>query len=270
MKVGSIRRLERRRCFPDYDASALSGSVGKTARAWQVGAELEIIMKLTYYGHSCFSVVVGGKTLLFDPFISGNPLARDIRLDRIAADYILISHGHEDHLADAMTLAKQTGALLISNFEIVEWFAAKGLTHAHPLNHGGGRTFDFGRVKYVNAVHSSMLPDGANGGNAGGFVIESAAGNFYYSGDTALTMDMKLIGESTRLTFAVLCLGDNFTMGIEDAIRAADFVRCDKILGVHYDTFPPIRIDHEDAVRKFKAAGKELHLLAPGGQHEFN
>jgi len=227
-------------------------------------------MKLTYYGHSCFSVAVAGKNLLFDPFISGNPLAGKIDIDSISADYILISHGHEDHLADALTLAKSTGARVISNFEIVEWLAGKGVTHAHPLNHGGAYTFDFGRVKYVNAVHSSMLPDGSNGGNAGGFVVESAAGNFYYSGDTALTMDMKLIGESTRLKFAVLCIGDNFTMGIEDAIRAADFIRCNQVLGVHYDTFPPIRIDQAEAVLKFKSAGKELHLLPPGAQHEFD
>lgn len=226
-------------------------------------------MKLTYYGHSCFSVVVSGKTLLFDPFITPNPLAKEIDFNAVAADHILISHGHEDHLADVEPLAKRTGAQIISNFEIVEWLAGKGLTHAHPLNHGGAWTFDFGRVKYVNAVHSSMLPDGSNGGNAGGFVVTSEEGGFYYSGDTALTMDMKLIGESVSLKFAVLCIGDNFTMGIEDAIKAADFVGCDQILGVHYDTFPPIKINHEEAVRKFRAADKELVLLPPGGQHEF-
>jgi L-ascorbate metabolism protein UlaG (beta-lactamase superfamily) len=221
-------------------------------------------MKLTYYGHSCFSVVVNGKTLLFDPFISPNSLAAGIDINTVAADYILISHGHEDHLADVEPLARRTEALIISNFEIVEWLAGRGLTHAHALNHGGAHTFAFGRVKYVNAVHSSMLPDGSNGGNAGGFVVNSSEGNFYYSGDTALTMDMKLIGETTPLKFAALCIGDNFTMGIDDAIRAADFVRCGQILGVHFDTFPPIMIDHDDAARKFKAAGKELHLLKPG------
>jgi L-ascorbate metabolism protein UlaG (beta-lactamase superfamily) len=176
-------------------------------------------MKLTYYGHSCFSVMVGGKTLVFDPFISPNPLAKDIAVDRVAADYILISHGHDDHLADAEAIARRTGAQLISNYEIIVWYANRGVPHGHPLNHGGAWTFDFGRVKYVNAVHSSQLPDGSYGGNAGGFVIESPEGNFYYSGDTALTLDMKIIGESVPLNFAALPIGDNFTMGISDAIR---------------------------------------------------
>ncbi|MCU0771729.1 MAG: metal-dependent hydrolase [Verrucomicrobia bacterium] len=221
-------------------------------------------MRLIYYGHSCFSVRVGGKTLLFDPYIRDNPLARDVKLDQIPADYILISHGHEDHLADAEAIAGRTGARLISNYEIITWYADRGLTHAHALNHGGSHAFDFGRVKFVNAIHSSTLPDGRNGGNAGGFVVESAQGNFYYSGDTALTLDMKLIGESIPLTFAALCIGDNFTMGIEDAIRASDFIRCPRILGVHYDTFPPIQIDRNAAVERFRAAGKHLTLLNPG------
>jgi L-ascorbate metabolism protein UlaG (beta-lactamase superfamily) len=137
------------------------------------------------------------------------------------------------------------------------------------MNHGGGCRFDFGRVKFVSAIHSSSLPDGSYGGNPGGFVVETSDGNFYYSGDTALTMDMKLIGESTRLTFAALCIGDNFTMGVEDAIKAAEFVRCNEILGVHYDTFPPIKIDHREAVEKFTAAGKHLHLPHPGQSLSF-
>ena len=225
-------------------------------------------MKVTCYGHSCFAVAVGGSTLLFDPFISENTLARHVDLDRVSADYILISHGHDDHMADAVGIARRTGAMIISNFELVEWFTKKGLTRTHALNHGGGFRFAFGRVKFVAAIHSSSFPDGSYAGNPGGFVIESTQGNFYYSGDTALTMDMKLIGESVRLEFAALCIGDNFTMGIEDAIKASEFVRCDEILGVHYDTFPPIRIDHEAAVEKFKAAGKNLHLLKPGESRE--
>lgn len=226
-------------------------------------------MKLTYYGHSCFSVVLGGKTLLFDPFITGNELAKNVDITQLAADYILISHGHPDHIADVEAIARQTNATLVSNYEITLWLGSKGLTNSHPLNHGGAWQFDFGRVRYVNAIHSSMLPDGANGGNPGGFVIESGEGNFYYSGDTALTLDMKLIGESVSLNFAVLCVGDNFTMGVEDAIKAAEFVRCDEVLGVHFDTFPPIKIDHAEAIQKFKSAGKVLHLLQPGEQREF-
>jgi L-ascorbate metabolism protein UlaG (beta-lactamase superfamily) len=226
-------------------------------------------MKVTYYGHSCFAVEVNRRTLLFDPFITPNELARSIDVNKVAADFILISHGHEDHLADTAAIAKRTGATLISNFEIVTWFGKHGVQKAHPMNHGGGFNLDFGRVKYVNAIHSSTLPDGASGGNPGGFVVETSDGNFYYSGDTALTMDMKLIGDSTRLKFAALCVGDNFTMGVEDAIKAAEFIRCNEILGVHYDTFPPIKIDHAAAKAKFKIAGKQLHLLQPGESHTF-
>jgi L-ascorbate metabolism protein UlaG (beta-lactamase superfamily) len=221
-------------------------------------------MKITYYGHSCFSAQVGGKHLLFDPFITGNELAKGIDIGKIPADYILISHGHADHMADAGDIARRTGATIISNYEITVWFGKQGLQRSHPLNHGGSFRFDFGRVKFVNAIHSSSLPDGAYGGNPGGFVVESSEGNFYYSGDTALTMDMQLIGASTQLRFAALCLGDNFTMGVSDAAQAADFVRCKEVLGLHYNTFPPIQIDGPAAVAQFKAAGKNLHLLQPG------
>jgi L-ascorbate metabolism protein UlaG (beta-lactamase superfamily) len=226
-------------------------------------------MKVTYYGHSCFSVVVGGKTLLFDPFITGNPLAKNIDVKNVPADFILVSHGHGDHVGDAVEIARRTGAPVIANYEVATWLNQKGAPKIHPLNHGGGCQFDFGRVKFVNAIHSSMLPDGSNGGNPGGFVVESAEGNFYFSGDTALTLDMKLIGESTKLKFAALCVGDNFTMGPDDAVKAAGFIRCDEILGLHFDTFPPIQIDHAAAREKFRATGKTLHLLHPGETRDF-
>lgn len=226
-------------------------------------------MRVTYYGHASFAVQVANRTLLFDPFITGNELASHIKVDEIPADYILISHGHADHLADAGAIAKRTGATLISNYEVIVWFGKQGLEKGHPLNHGGGHQFDFGRVQLVNAVHSSSLPDGSYGGNPGGFVVQTGEGNFYYSGDTALTMDMKLIGESIKLRFAALPIGDNFTMGIDDAIRAADFVRCGEILGLHYDTFLPIRIDAQSAVAKFKSAAKNLYLLKPGERRDF-
>ena len=226
-------------------------------------------MKVTYYGHACFAAQVGNKTLLFDPFITGNELAKAINVKTLRADYILISHGHEDHMADAADIAKRTGATIVSNYEVTVWFGKQGLQKSHPLNHGGGRQFDFGRVKFVNAIHSSSLPDGTYGGNPGGFVIESADGSFYYSGDTALTMDMKLIGESTRLTFAALCIGDNFTMGVDDAIKAAEFVRCKEVLGLHYNTFPPIQIDSSAAIEKFKVAQLHLRLLRVGESHNF-
>jgi L-ascorbate metabolism protein UlaG (beta-lactamase superfamily) len=226
-------------------------------------------MNITYYGHACFSVEIGNRTLLFDPFISGNPLAKAVDLKNLKADYILISHGHEDHVADALAIAKQTGAMIVAPFEVCQWLAKKGAKKTHGVNHGGSCQFDFGRVKLVNAIHSSSMPDGSYGGNPGGFVVESDAGNFYYSGDTALTRDMELVGESVRLALAVLCIGGNFTMDVDDAIRAAKFVACDNVVGVHYDTFPPIKIDHEKAVEKFRAAGLRLHLLKIGASHKF-
>ncbi|HWQ92955.1 MAG TPA: metal-dependent hydrolase [Clostridia bacterium] len=226
-------------------------------------------MKVTYYGHACFGVRIGKSDLLFDPFITPNQLAANIALQSVPANYILISHGHADHMADAQAIAKRTHATIISNFEITLWLEKNGVQSTHPMNHGGGFQFDFGRVQFVNAIHSSSLPDGAYGGNPGGFVIQSPEGNFYYSGDTALTLDMQLIGESVKLNFAVLPIGDNFTMGIDDAVKAAGFVNCDRVLGVHYDTFPPIKIDRQHAMDRFKAAGKALTLLSPGETADF-
>jgi len=225
-------------------------------------------MKLTYYGHSCFAVRIGGHDLLFDPYITENELAKGIDVKKVPADYILISHGHDDHVGDALVIAKRTGATIITTYELALWLEKKG-AKVHPMNHGGWFKFDFGRVKFANAIHSSSTPDGQYAGNPAGILVESAEGNFYYSGDTALTMDMKLIGESTKLRFAALCIGDNFTMGADDAVKAAEFVRCNEILGVHYDTFPPIKIDHAQAIATFKAAGKNLHLLKPGEVYEF-
>lgn len=221
-------------------------------------------MKITFYGHACFGLEMGGKHLLIDPFISPNPLATEIDVDSIPADYILVSHGHEDHLADVERIAKRTGAVVISNYEVTSWFGAKGLK-GHPLNHGGKKTFDFGTVKYVNAIHTSSLPDGSNGGNPGGFVIWGAEGCFYFAGDTALTMDMKLIPMTCpKLDFAILPIGDNFTMGYEDAVIASDFIGCDKIVGCHYDTFGYIKIDTSVAQKTFSAKGKALVLPAIG------
>jgi L-ascorbate metabolism protein UlaG (beta-lactamase superfamily) len=221
-------------------------------------------MKLTYYGHACFGVEAAGVHLLFDPFITPNELARDIDIATVPADFIFITHGHQDHLADFLPIAQRTGAMLVSNWEIVGWFGQQGWEKAHPMNHGGSKEFPFGRVKYVNAIHSSGLPDGTYGGNPGGFVVQTAEGSFYYSGDTALTYDMKLIGEEFALQFAVLPVGDNFTMGAADAVRAAAFVGASKVVGVHYDTFPYIVIDKEKAAGLFKADNRTLLLPSIG------
>lgn len=221
-------------------------------------------MEFTFYGHACFGIKMEGKDILFDPFITPNEKANGINVEEVPADYILISHGHEDHVADVETIAKRTGAKLVSNFEIISWFGAKGLENGHPMNHGGSWDFDFGTVKYVNALHSSVMPDGAYGGNPGGFVVKNNNVSFYYAGDTALHMDMKLLGEYENLDFAVLPIGNNFTMGVEDAIIASDFIKCDKIIGIHYDTFGYIEIDQHEAKRKFAEKGKELILLEIG------
>lgn len=226
-------------------------------------------MKITYYGHACFAAEIAGKHLLFDPFITQNPLAKSVDVKKIKADYILISHAHDDHMADAADIAKHTGATIIANFEITEWLGKQGVAKAHPLNPGGTFRMDSIKAKLVHAIHSSSFPDGAYGGVAGGFVVESQEGNFYYSGDTALTLDMKLFGDAAKLKFAILCVGGNFTMDPNDAIRAAGLLQCKEVMGVHYDTFPPIKIDHTAAKEKFRAAGLTLHLLPIGGTYEF-
>lgn len=221
-------------------------------------------MKLTYFGHACFSVEAGGKTLLFDPFISPNPLASSIDIAKLHADFILVSHGHADHVADVVSIAQRTGATVIAPFEVGSWFENKGVKNVQGMNHGGAARMNFGRVKLTSAIHSSSMPDGSYGGNPCGFLIESDGGNFYYSGDTALTLDMKLIAEQTQLRFGVFPIGDFFTMGIEDAVRAATFVGVNKFVGVHYDTFPPIKLDRDAAFAAARAAGKELVLPAIG------
>ncbi len=185
----------------------------------------------------------------------------------LKADYILVTHAHQDHILDVEAIAMNTGAIIVSNYEIAIYYQARGLK-AHPMNHGGNWTFDFGNLKYVNAIHTSSFPDGSNGGQPGGFVIEGEHKNIYIVGDTALTMDMKLIPLQTKLDLAILPIGDNFTMGVDDAIIASDFIECDKVLGMHYDTFGPIEIDSEAAKKKFFDAEKDLMLLEIGGAIE--
>ena len=221
-------------------------------------------MIITYLGHSCFTIEVNNSVLLFDPFISPNELASSIDIKKLMPDYILISHGHQDHIADAVSIAKQSGATIISNWEIVNWLSSQGVEKSHPMNIGGHWFFDFGKVKCVNAVHSSSMPDGSYGGNPMGFLLETKEGNIYYAGDTALTLDMKLIGDYKKIDIAFLPIGSNFTMGIDNAVIASDFIHCDKIIGMHYDTFGYIKIDQDEAFGKFAAAGKELLLLQIG------
>lgn len=221
-------------------------------------------MKLTFYGHSCFLVEINNKKILFDPFITYNELAKDIDVNKIEADYIFLSHGHADHIADCISIATRTNATVVAIFEVHEWLNKNGVANTHPMNTGGKWNFDFGTVKCVVAQHSSSLPDGTYGGNPIGFVFTTTEGNFYYSGDTALTLDMQLIPLWAELNFAVLPIGDNFTMDVNDAIKAAEFVKTTTVVGVHYDTFGYIKVNHENAITSFEATGKKLFLPAIG------
>ncbi|WP_142786251.1 metal-dependent hydrolase [Changchengzhania lutea] len=220
-------------------------------------------MKITFYGHASLGITVDDVNILVDPFITGNEKASHINIETLEADYILVTHAHQDHILDVEAIAKRTGAVVISNYEIVGYYEKLGI-EGHPMNHGGQWDFEFGNVKYVNAIHTSSFPNGSYGGQPGGFVIEGEHKNVYIAGDTALTFDMKLIPMQTTLDLAILPIGDNFTMGIDDAILASDFIECDKILGYHFDTFGYIEIDHEVAKRKFFQKNKDLMLLGIG------
>jgi L-ascorbate metabolism protein UlaG (beta-lactamase superfamily) len=220
-------------------------------------------MKITFYGHACLGIEIEDINIIVDPFITGNPNASHIDINLLKADYILLTHAHQDHVLDVESIAKRTDAVIVSNYEIATYYGNKGFQF-HPMNHGGSWDFEFGVVKYVNAIHSSSFADGTYGGQPGGFVIEGKRKNIYIAGDTALTMDMKLIPMRTKLDLAILPIGSNFTMDVGDAIFASDFVECDKVLGYHYDTFGYIEINHEEAKRKFFEKDKDLMLLEIG------
>jgi L-ascorbate metabolism protein UlaG (beta-lactamase superfamily) len=220
-------------------------------------------MQLTYYGHSCFTVTSNGTTILFDPFISPNPLAKDIDSSKIKADYIFVSHAHEDHVADLISLARQTHATVVANFEIITWVENQGYAKVHPMNFGT-RVFEFGTVHMVPAAHSSAFVDGSNGGSPGGFIVKTQEGSFYYSGDTSLTAEFTMMAHYGKLDTLILPIGGNFTMNVEESIIASDILQCNTVIGVHFDTFGYIVIDKEEAKSKYTAAGKTLHLLDIG------
>ncbi|WCT12358.1 metal-dependent hydrolase [Mucilaginibacter jinjuensis] len=222
-------------------------------------------MKITFYGHATVELETGGKKLLFDPFITPNELAKHIDINSLKPDYILLSHGHGDHIADLAAIQKNSGAKVICIAEIAGWLGNQGIADAHGMNIGGSFKFDFGRVKMVNAIHSSSMPDGSYGGNPAGFVIYTNEGkNIYFAGDTALTYDMKLLADD-NIAWAILPIGDNYTMGVDDAIKAAAFVDCQNVIGVHYDTFPAIKLDKEETRAKFIKAGINIQLPEIGG-----
>jgi L-ascorbate metabolism protein UlaG (beta-lactamase superfamily) len=221
------------------------------------------VVELTYHSHACFSITVGDTQLLIDPFLNGNALA-DVSADEVDADYILVSHGHGDHVGDTVEIAARTGAMTISNFEIQSWLAAQGVENSHPLHIGGGRDFPFGRVKLTIAHHGSALPDGSYGGNPAGFLLTLDGKKIYHACDTGLFYDMVLIGEG-GLDVAILPIGDNFTMGPDDALRAVKLLEPKVVIPIHYDTFDVIKQDpHAFAARVEAETSAKCVVLKPG------
>jgi len=224
-------------------------------------------VKLTYYGHACFAIAGGGAVLIIDPFLSGNPMAA-VQATDVNPDYILVSHGHGDHLGDAIPIAKRTGATIISNFEIATYCQQQGVESVHPLHIGGGFNFPFGRVQLTIAHHGSALPDGSYGGNPAGFLLTLEGQTIYHACDTGLFYDMKLIGEK-GVAVAILPIGDNFTMGPDDALRAVKLIEPQVVIPIHYDTFDVIRQDPQAfAQRVEQETVAQCIILKPGESHE--
>jgi L-ascorbate metabolism protein UlaG (beta-lactamase superfamily) len=219
-------------------------------------------MKYTWYGHGTGLLEAGGKRLLVDPFFTGNPAAA-ISAEQAQADYILISHGHGDHVGDAVAIAKRTGATVIGNFEICNWAEAQG-AKAHAQHLGGGHTHPFGYLKLTLALHGSGLPDGSYGGNPCGFLLTAEGQKAYLACDTGLFGDMKLIGEE-GIDLAVLPIGDNYTMGPDDALRAAKLLQARNVIPVHYNTWDLIAQDAAAWARRVEAeTSSKAHVLKPG------
>ena len=226
------------------------------------------MVTLRYYGHDCWEIDDGAHKVLIDPFLSGNPKAT-VKPDSFSKlDAILISHGHGDHVGDAAEIAKKTGAMVVSNYEIVGWLEAQG-AKGHALHIGGGHQFQFGHVKLTIAHHGSTGPKGEALGNPVGFVITMGGKKIYHSGDTGLFLDMQLIGEAWGpLDAALLPIGDNFTMNIDDAVRAAGFLKAKVCIPMHYDTFDLIKADPAEFVKKCAARGHKAVAVAPGGSYK--
>ncbi len=217
-------------------------------------------MTITYFGHNCFRFDSDIR-LLSDPFISGNPLAQHIKISSIKTDHIILTHGHADHVADVHVIAENNQCKIVAMVEVAAWFEKQNLD-THGLNFGGTYHFtDDTSVKYVQAHHSSSMPDGSYGGNPGSFIIKTGGKTIFLAGDTSLHYDMKMYGELYDFDLLILPIGGNFTMDHEDAIHASKFMDCKEVLGCHYDSFPVIEIDRIAAKQAFESEGLKLHLL---------
>ena len=223
-------------------------------------------MKITYHGHSFVQVERLEHSILIDPFITGNP-ACITKKDDVKCDYIVLTHGHGDHYGDTTFLAKKFGAVVLATFELAQFAAKQGLK-THELNLGGGFNFPFGRVKLTNAHHSSSTPEGGYAGEAAGALLYVDGKTIYHAGDTSLFDDMKLIGESNHIDYAFLPIGDNYTMGIDDVVKAAEFLRAGTIIPIHYNTFDIIKADPEEFKRKIESIGKKCLIMKAGESFE--
>ena len=220
-------------------------------------------VKLTWYSHACFLIDTGDEKLLTDPFLTGNPMA-PVTADSVVADYILVSHGHGDHVGDTVAIAQRTGATVIANFEIQNWLAGQGVDNAHPQHIGGGFDYPWGRVKLTIAQHGSALPDGSYGGNACGFLFYIQDKKIYHACDTGLFYDMKLIVEE-GIDLDILPIGDNFTMGPVDALRAVKLIEPARVVPIHYNTFDIIKQDPDDWAEKVRGETKTaVTVMKPG------